>query len=79
MRELQCVLRLRWECWSVCVWAYTGVRTWEGAVAVEAAPVGRLVNSELDGGQSLWIWLVSGYTHEDMGEMSLLKMPGRLV
>src|SRR5271170_8123234 len=37
MRELQCVSRLRWECWSVCV--------------------------------------VSGYTHEDMGEMSLLKMP----
>ena len=31
---------------GVCgFWAYTGVRTWEGDVAVEAASVGRLVDS----------------------------------
>src|SRR5271154_4672839 len=28
---------------GLCVWAYTGVRTWEGHVAVEAASVGRFV------------------------------------
>jgi hypothetical protein len=46
MRELQCMSQLRSECWSVSgVWAYTGLRTWEGDVAVEAASVGRLVDS----------------------------------
>ena len=54
--------------------------TWDmGSVAVGATPVGRLVpgfeQREVHGtgwniGRPLWIWLVSEYTHERVGDVA---------
>src|SRR5271170_3087777 len=77
MRELQCVSRLRWECWLLGCLGIHRTQDTVGGVAVKAASVGRFVPDLMESLERRMAVMdyVSGHTHRTQWEMSPSKLP----